>query len=91
MLASLAHGKVNHGSNVVRVLSAPKELKFELDDASKGYISKAEADFDALIGKHELLVRLFYLPRSYLSSDFLPSPRPMYLGSALRRLWKRPH
>jgi carnitine O-acetyltransferase len=56
MLASLASGRIDHGSDAVRPLPAPKELKFELNGTSKGHIVQAERDFDDLVGKHELLV-----------------------------------
>lgn len=60
MLASLAQHKVDHGSHVVRALPAPQELKFELDDTSKGFVARAEKDFDELVGKHELLVGILW-------------------------------
>ncbi|KAF8514213.1 acyltransferase ChoActase/COT/CPT [Hysterangium stoloniferum] len=56
LLSSLAHNKVDHGSNVVRSLPAPKELAFELNDTVKQYIVQAEKNFDELVDKHELLV-----------------------------------
>jgi len=59
MLASLAHGKLDHGPDIVRALPAPKELKFRLDGASEDHITQAERDFDELVGKHELLVTGF--------------------------------
>ena len=59
MLASLAHGKVDHGSDAVRALPAPKELKFQLDGTCEGHIAQAERDFDELVGKHELVVSGF--------------------------------
>ncbi|TDL23187.1 acyltransferase ChoActase/COT/CPT [Rickenella mellea] len=57
MLASLAANKVDHGPDSVRsCLPEPKEITFELDETSKRYISEAEANFDALIGKHDMQV-----------------------------------
>lgn len=59
MLASLAAGKIDFGAPEVRSegLTAPKELKFELDGSAKTFIKQAEKNFDELIGKHELVVQ----------------------------------
>ncbi|KAF8502529.1 acyltransferase ChoActase/COT/CPT [Gautieria morchelliformis] len=93
MLASLAHGKVDHGPNVVRVLSAPKELKFELDDASRGYMTQAEKDFDELVGKHELLVLHYEGYGKDLIKKFKASPdawMQLVKQLAFHKLYSRP-
>lgn len=54
----LAHKPIDYSPSVVRDLPAPKEIKFQLDDVCKAYISQAEKNFDQLAGMHDLLVRL---------------------------------
>ena len=57
ILSSLAAGKVDHGSPSVRAdLPMPKELTFDLDAATKQAISAAEAQFDELVGQHDMEV-----------------------------------
>jgi len=57
ILSSLSAGKVDHGSPSVRVgLSAPTELTFELDVATKQAIKAAEAHFEELVGQHDMEV-----------------------------------
>lgn len=66
MLAGLAANKIDLGAPRTAptgdALPAPKELRFELDEASKTNIKAAEQRFDELVGKHDLHVRgtLFY-------------------------------
>jgi len=59
ILASLAANKIDHGSSTARSdLPTPQELPFELNEPTKQYITQAEKNFDELVGKHELLVRI---------------------------------
>ena len=70
ILASIAANKADLGpprtSETGNGLPEPKELQFVLDDKSRAYIREAEARFDALVGKQELLVMFHY--------DFVCSP-----------------
>ncbi|KAF8746661.1 Acyltransferase ChoActase COT CPT, partial [Rhizoctonia solani] len=57
ILASLAKGKVDHGSATVSSnLPAPKEITFELDSTSKSHIQTATKNFNTLVGQHDLHV-----------------------------------
>ncbi|CAE6351603.1 unnamed protein product [Rhizoctonia solani] len=57
VLASLAKGKVDHGSTTVSSnLPAPKEITFELDSTSKSHIQTATKNFNTLVGQHDLHV-----------------------------------
>ncbi|KAB5589040.1 Carnitine O-acetyltransferase [Ceratobasidium theobromae] len=57
MLASLAHGKIDHGSpSPASTLKAPKEITFDLDSTTKSQISTATQNFNSLVSKHDLHV-----------------------------------
>lgn len=57
ILSNAARGTYDKGSPDVRpLLPAPEELKFQLDETSRKYISEAEKHFDELIGAHDLHV-----------------------------------
>ncbi|KDN41016.1 hypothetical protein RSAG8_07722, partial [Rhizoctonia solani AG-8 WAC10335] len=57
VLASLAKGKIDHGSATVSSnLPAPKEITFELDSTSKSQIQTATKNFNTLVGQHDLHV-----------------------------------
>ncbi|QRV92663.1 carnitine O-acetyltransferase [Ceratobasidium sp. AG-Ba] len=57
MIATLARGKIDHGSaNARSDLPAPKEIKFELDNTSKTHIQTATKNFGTLVGQHDLHV-----------------------------------
>ena len=60
IFGALAHNKVDLGeprnSSTGSSLPAPSELKFVIDEKSKAHISQAEADFDELVGKHDMEV-----------------------------------
>ncbi|CAE6483809.1 unnamed protein product [Rhizoctonia solani] len=57
VLASLAKGKIDHGSATVSSnRPAPKEITFELDSTSKSQIQTATKNFNTLVGQHDLHV-----------------------------------
>lgn len=89
MLAGLAAGKIDMGAprtaSTSDALPEPKELKFELDEASKANIKAAEQRFDELVGKHDLHVSAEQ-PHQPLATQAVSN-----LGPELRRIWKRSH
>lgn len=60
---------MDHGSPEVRQsLKAPEEIKFEVNEEVKGYLKRAEENYEKLVGDHDLHVRapsLCLLPTSY--------------------------
>ena len=56
----MQHGKVDlgapHTAATGSALDAPTELTFVLDAAAHAHIAQAEADFDALVGAHDMAV-----------------------------------
>ena len=60
ILASLAAGKVDLGpartAETGKDLEAPKELTFVVDGKTEQFIQQAEANFDELVGKHDMEV-----------------------------------
>ena len=63
LVGALVHNKVNLGAprtgETAAALPAPTELKFVVDDKSKANIAQAEADFDKLVGAHDMEVLHF--------------------------------
>lgn len=62
VLSSIAKGDMSHQAQAETTrgnLPAPAELKFELDDKAKKYITEAEKHYDELIDAHEMNVSLF--------------------------------
>jgi len=58
MLASLLKGKIELGDVTSgRSLPIPREIKFEINDKVKSYITNAEQNFDKLVGAHTLVVQ----------------------------------
>ncbi|EPS96518.1 hypothetical protein FOMPIDRAFT_1025351 [Fomitopsis schrenkii] len=56
-LASLAAGKVDLGpARTAEDLETPEELTFVLDSKTEQFIKQAEANFDELVGKHDMEV-----------------------------------
>ncbi|KIP10211.1 hypothetical protein PHLGIDRAFT_66094 [Phlebiopsis gigantea 11061_1 CR5-6] len=59
-IGALQHGKIDLGAprtaDTGSALAAPKELTFVLDAASQTHIKQAEADFDELVGAHDMAV-----------------------------------
>ncbi|PSS06556.1 hypothetical protein PHLCEN_2v3614 [Hermanssonia centrifuga] len=60
LLGALAHGKADLGPartpETGLQLEAPQELKFVLDNKTREYVKQAEADFDKLVGAHDMEV-----------------------------------
>ena len=60
ILASLAAGKVDLGpartAETGESLEAPQELSFVVDGKTEQFIKQAEANFDELVGKHDMEV-----------------------------------
>ena len=57
ILASLSAGKIDFGSAPPHAeVEPPRELTFTLDGKTRDYIARAEQNFDALVGKHDLEV-----------------------------------
>jgi hypothetical protein len=57
ILSNVARGTYDKGSPDVRPsLPAPEELKFDLDETSRKYITEAEKHFDDLVSAHDLHV-----------------------------------
>lgn len=84
VLASLAAGKVDLGpartAETGKDLEMPQELTFVLDGNTEQLIKQAEANFEELVGKHDMEVRTFY----YISvASMFNAPGP---GIALRGL-----
>ena len=59
-IGALQHGKIDLGAPRTpatgSALDAPTELTFVLDAAAHAHIAQAEADFDALVGAHDMAV-----------------------------------
>lgn len=60
VVGALAQGKLDLGAprtpDTGSALEPPRELHFELDAPTQQHISRAEADFDALVGAHDMEV-----------------------------------
>ena len=59
-IGALQHGKIDLGAPRTAAtgsaLDSPTELTFVLDAAARAHIAQAEADFDALVGAHDMAV-----------------------------------
>lgn len=60
IIGALGQGKIDLGAprapDTGRSLPAPEELTFVLDAKSEGHVKQAEADFDTLVGSHDMEV-----------------------------------
>jgi len=55
----IAAGRQDEGANWNGAVPEPKEITFKLNDEIRNYIKQAEADFDKLIGAHDLATLSF--------------------------------
>lgn len=56
VIGAIAQGKIDLGGAIAASLPAPTELTFALDGPTTAHIQRAEADFDALVGAHDMAV-----------------------------------
>lgn len=57
VISSIARGVVDHGSPSVRSsIPEPAELSFKLNAETEKYIDEARADYDKLVGAHDMHV-----------------------------------
>ena len=89
VLASLANNKIDLGpertAETGKSLAAPEELVFEINAEVQSLVKESEQRFDELVGKHDLHVCPFFASPQGAQVD------SVFLGPALRRLWKGCH